>query len=699
MTSIRFPTLAPVPLLLVLSLLTASAACSAGDSVDGPSDDDGGQGGSAGEGGTGGGGASGGSAGSGGGAGDTGPGGSAGGAGGDTPVEVPEPQGVIEKNGTFPVTHDFASADALDGKLQVFPNKDAVSFEGGMVKISKGTGAILVHDKSPTDKEGSTGYEAFTASVKFKAEGPAQVWFNFNGAANRADAYEVRLDVDKGRPGPLGVADVESIYLGTSCFLEAPRSGGGATCKGGAGHAYGYLPVHPGPTVYTFRVTSKPVDEVTRSVFFEILEGDNLVDHQRGRFLLPTRAVGDIAVGAFSRLSDVYLDDFIIEEAREIPDFGIQSVQKMVKDAFEVDQPYAIQLWIPEGLNKVKAILHASPGLQFPELGPGEIALFQHLRQFAQAHDLALVSGMGNASADALKEGIDELADKSGHAELKTAPIFIESLLSTLSYHFAAKNPDRVLGFVANKPSDNMLVEASVEATAAIPAAFIYSPTSIVASLATSKPIFDKGRMSEARWALLSHGGQTHAIVDSWMYYLPFMQELMRLRLDTGGSLKPLAVNSGYVADFAPLTAPGTAWPAKFVRYSTPEPAKSWLPSEEMAMIYSTFHYNQLSRERDPVTNEVSAVPRPVWWKNQAIHGKAGESRKLAVGWNPMVVSDWTRIEFFDGASKKGEVAKGMAPEFTFSSLSKGSHALMAKVTASDSKVYVTFPAVVIMAP
>ena len=116
---------------------------------------------------------------------------------------------------------------------------------------------------------------------------------------------------------------------------------------------------------------------------------------------------------------------------------------------------------------------------------------------------------------------------------------------------------------------------------------------------------------------------------------------------------------------------------------------KSWLLNADVAKIFSAFHYNRMMGQL--------FLPRRAHMMSMPLHGKAGETRAVTIGFQTGFM--WEKIEFFDGGTKVGEVAKTQMPTFTYPALAKGAHSLLAQVTGMDGLIYMTMPVLVVMEP
>ena len=138
------------------------------------------------------------------------------------------------------------------------------------------------------------------------------------------------------------------------------------------------------------------------------------------------------------------------------------------------------RLWIPQGLQSVKAILVLVPGSN----GDGRSQVESQLwRDLAEEQGLALVGlhmtdkmhedmfiehyvEVANGSGDAFLLALEQLGEASGHPEIGEAPLLLWGMSAggEFNYEFALWSPDRVAAFVVNKGGIYYSALASTEA-------------------------------------------------------------------------------------------------------------------------------------------------------------------------------------------------------------------------------------------
>ena len=125
------------------------------------------------------------------------------------------------------------------------------------------------------------------------------------------------------------------------------------------------------------------------------------------------------------------------------------------------------RLWIPEGLQSIRATLVLVPGSNGDGRGQVETKLW---RDLAEEQGLALVGlhmtdkmhedmfiehyiDVASGSGDAFLKALDQLGQLSGHPEISAAPLLLWGMSAggEFNYEFALWRPDRVAAFVVNK--------------------------------------------------------------------------------------------------------------------------------------------------------------------------------------------------------------------------------------------------------
>ena len=256
----------------------------------------------------------------------------------------------------------------------------------------------------------------------------------------------------------------------------------------------------------------------------------------------------------------------------------------------------AFRLWLPRGNASVRAIVVLMPGSN----GDGRPeAADPFWQKFASDHNLALlgcqftdkphdqkfVEQYANASlgsGQALLDAINNLANRSKHPEIASAPLFLWGMSAggEFNYEFAAWKPERVAAFIVNK--GGIYVSAlTPAATRAVPGILFIGGKDLVFRTAIISGLFALNRRAGALWALAAQPNDAHVVGRSRDLAAIFFEDLLPLRLDSVGSatLKALDSSLGFVGDLKSNTiqfAPADAPPESTVWLPTLRVARAW---------------------------------------------------------------------------------------------------------------------------
>jgi poly(3-hydroxybutyrate) depolymerase len=273
-----------------------------------------------------------------------------------------------------------------------------------------------------------------------------------------------------------------------------------------------------------------------------------------------------------------------------------------VAQTFDVGQPPGdnydkaeFRLWVPDGLDHVRAVLVLVPGSN----GDGRAQVETELwRELAEEEGLALVAlhltdrthedmfieyyiDVGRGSGDAFLAALDEFAGLSGHAELSTAPLLLWGMSAggEFNYEFAMWRPGRVAAFVVNKGGIYYSALASSEARR-VPGLFFVGTDDLAFRNDIVRGIFSINRRGHAQWALVEQQGVAHAVAGSDRIAAEFFRQVLEERVSPSGEMRPLELADGYFCD--PVTRDCVA--AKSAE--PPREPVSWLANEALAKLW-----------------------------------------------------------------------------------------------------------------
>lgn len=625
-----------------------------------------------------------------------------------------------ELSRTLPGKLTFKSPSDLGSKFFLRKGEAEVDTSGqGTLKVAPGRSALLVYDSKP-DEIPTDIVSEFTASIRFRSEGSAGVWFNFLSDRNRNDAVQISFSPNKGRVGPPGVSDVDSVHSCRGCWLGTLGTTGGAmnTCAVGVScnardfETYAWTHLEPSDWT-TLRITVRPMkrEEGGAAVLVEteLRSGDDdaLVDRQTTLIAPVARTVGELAVGIRAGTADVLVDEIDIRGAADF------APAPPIVTAPGGD----LHMWLPaslRGKGNIKGALMVDPGLVAG--ADSAQSFFAHFRRFASAHGWALLGGGKNLTTTAFLAELSALGTITNHPELSTVPVFANGLLSTFPYraHLDPEMANRLIGFFADKIKPDVnemdMPLPYAEPTAlglTVPGLFVYSQTSLVSNRAMSEATFKLGRRRGAPWGLASHGRQVHAVADSWVLALPYLQELIALRMPNHQApMLPIDQTKGFLVSNKGILLGENHVVSMEAHRELPEAeldTYSLVPGLESATVLQAFHYYRFATGPDGKIvledGQVKFDPKRIFWQAAPRHGSPGEDRTLRLGIADGL--DWDKIEVYevhDGVHLRKTFKRGDTNlTVTFTALAAGAHTFIARMWTTAGVEHVTHPVVAIM--
>jgi poly(3-hydroxybutyrate) depolymerase len=250
------------------------------------------------------------------------------------------------------------------------------------------------------------------------------------------------------------------------------------------------------------------------------------------------------------------------------------------------------RLWVPAGVEKVRAVLVLVPGSN----GDGRTMAQDTVWQaFAAKNRLAIVAcrftdkphdqsfiedyvNVSQGSGQALLDILAKFAGRSNHAEIASAPLLLWGMSAggQFDYELAAWHPERVAAFVVNKGGIYYTALTS-RAARAVPAILFIGGKDLDQRVQTITGLFAVNRRGGALWALAEEPGVGHVVGKSREVSMPFFEDVLAIRLDASGALKPMAEAGALMGDmktkeFGPIPEKGG-----------PNYPTSWLPTERVA--------------------------------------------------------------------------------------------------------------------
>ena len=256
------------------------------------------------------------------------------------------------------------------------------------------------------------------------------------------------------------------------------------------------------------------------------------------------------------------------------------------------------RLWCPNDVGRMQALVVLVPGSN----GDGRPSVDDPTWQaFATRHHLGLLGcrftdkpheqgfiehyvNVSQGSGQALLDAVAQLAERSKHPELATAPMLLWGMSAggQFNYEFVAWKPERVIAFVVNKGGIYYSALVS-KAARSVPGILFTGGKDLEFRTNTIVGLFAVNRRAGALWALAEEPSAGHIVGRSQEMAIIFFEEVLPLRLDSSSSekasvtLRPLAEKSGFLGDFKGRTfrAIGNG--------ETPNYPTAWLPTMRVA--------------------------------------------------------------------------------------------------------------------
>jgi poly(3-hydroxybutyrate) depolymerase len=260
------------------------------------------------------------------------------------------------------------------------------------------------------------------------------------------------------------------------------------------------------------------------------------------------------------------------------------------------------RLWLPNDVEKIRAVAILVPGSN----ADGRVQVDEPIwREFAIRNKLALVAclfadrphdqdfieeyaDVSRGSGEALLDALSELAARSHHPELASAPLLLWGMSAggQYNYEFVAWKPERVVAFVVNK--GGIYYSALVRRAARnVPGILFTGEKDLEFRTNTIAGLFAVNRRAGALWALAEEPGIAHAVGRSRDMAVIFFEDVLSLRLDPSlpgakneTGLKPLDEKSGFIGDLKSKTYQPLG-PQGAPNYPT-----AWLPTERAAQAW-----------------------------------------------------------------------------------------------------------------
>lgn len=335
---------------------------------------------------------------------------------------------------------------------------------------------------------------------------------------------------------------------------------------------------------------------------------------------------------------------------------------------------HAMRLWLPGGVAVIRGVIVYVNGAGGDSRG---VVNQEVWKEFARTHDFGVLGSQGfgrhatTGEGQLLLDGLARFATLSGQPELEHVPFLMAGFSNggQYAYEFNAWKPERVIAFDVNKGGfyNTLLPQPASLKT---PGILIAGEVDTQTRYDAIKRLFDGNRPRGALWAFVVEEDAAHCECTSNDLLLPFFARAIALRYPPGQSprygpvtLTDLTEASGWLAN------PTSVHP--YASYPGDRSTANWLIDQGTAQVFRAF----------------STMNAPLLLNDQGV-SSMGAFATLTV--NASAFPNWSRMEFFQGATKLGEVTSG-TPSWT-GRLSTGTYGLNVLGTDSAGNVRTAKP-------
>jgi pimeloyl-ACP methyl ester carboxylesterase len=180
------------------------------------------------------------------------------------------------------------------------------------------------------------------------------------------------------------------------------------------------------------------------------------------------------------------------------------------------------------------------------------------LRDFADRDGVALVSVLGNPiqrgfyPVSAIDDDIRRLGQLLHHPELSTLPFFSfgHSNGTGFAGSFASQRPDRAIAWISYH--SGAAFHLQVPGVEKVPGLAMHGQIDPFSHNGQEQTIKNLRKQRNAPIALMMEGNVAHGPVDkdknaTWNFIVQFCEAAMRIRLNPGGTLRPIVIEQGWL--------------------------------------------------------------------------------------------------------------------------------------------------------
>lgn len=339
-----------------------------------------------------------------------------------------------------------------------------------------------------------------------------------------------------------------------------------------------------------------------------------------------------------------------------------------------------IKLWVPPAAKPIRGLLITGHGG-----GGGDSRQFArdvNFRAFAVRHGFAVVGLHNFPGREVYDKGspvffgaLNEFAKLGKHPELANVPfvVFGGSNGGAFSYGLACSAPSRAICFTPNA-SAWFNPETPTDSMIKVPGLFVvgvFDPFMRGVGVETVRKQVAAARARGGRWSMIAEE-KGHEDGATWQIFSRYWDRCIALRLPADADpskgpvvLRDIPEDSGWLVDPTSWKS-GLTTVAPFASYTGDKSVAGWVPDADIAWLYRAVatYDNPIVLSSPDLAKAFNADTdyrsRLVGVADPAL--APGATVRLQC--DTRALGPWTKIEFYDGARKLGEVKQGKKAEY-----------------------------------
>jgi hypothetical protein len=297
--------------------------------------------------------------------------------------------------------------------------------------------------------------------------------------------------------------------------------------------------------------------------------------------------------GGISRLPEVLgksgKDSFTAEELEK----GLAILRARAEEETEAAEEVAIYGWVDPAVDRIRATLivalHGMGVMDHPIL-----------RRFAAEESVALVGFEGKGlrtgwwPVDFFDPYLARLGEQLEHPDLGNVPLltFGHSNGTGLATAYASARPQQMLGWVSYH--SGYAWQLSLPRVELSPGLVMHGQLDDWLKHGQEQAVKDLRRNRNAPVAMMLEGEVGHGPNDTpatWSFICDYYRTLLRWRLQDDGSLRPVAIEEGWLGDCYDRTAGGNQLlpVAPYSEYKSDRSVANWLPDGQFARRWQSY--------------------------------------------------------------------------------------------------------------